>query len=58
MAAVLAPLIESGVVATSGVIEFEPAWATRNSAELDQVRADRDAGYQWLATHDKHRRRA
>src|SRR5579864_4048324 len=53
VAAALAPLIESGVVATCGVIEFELRWATRSSGEFDQVRADRDAGYEWLATHDQ-----
>ena len=57
MAAVLTPLIESGVVATCGVIEFELGWATRSSAEFDQVRAGRDAGYEWLATHDEDWRR-
>jgi predicted nucleic acid-binding protein len=58
VAAVLAPLIESGVVATCGVIEFELRWATRSSAEFGQVQADRDAGYEWLATHDEDWRRA
>jgi predicted nucleic acid-binding protein len=58
VAAVLAPLIESGVVATCGVIEFELGWATRSSAQLDQLRADRDAGYERLATHDEDWRRA
>jgi predicted nucleic acid-binding protein len=58
VAAVLAPLIEFGAVATCGVIEFELAWATRSGAEFDQVRADRDAGYEWLATHDEDWRRA
>src|SRR6516164_3155494 len=58
VAVVLAPLIESGVVATCGVIEFELGWATRSSAEFDQVRADRDTGYEWLATHDEDWRRA
>jgi predicted nucleic acid-binding protein len=58
VSAVLVPLIESGVVATCGVIEFELGWATRSSAEFDQVRADRDAGYEWLATHDGDWRRA
>ena len=54
VAAVLVPLIEWGVVATCGVIEFELGWAaTRSSAEFDQVRTDRDAGYEWLATHDE-----
>jgi predicted nucleic acid-binding protein len=58
VAAALVPLIESGVVATCGVIEFELGWATRSSAESDQVRADRDAGYEWLATLDEDWRRA
>ena len=58
MTAVLAPLIESGVVATCGVIEFEVRWATRSSAQFDQVQADRDAAYEWLATHDEDWRRA
>ena len=58
VAAVLVPLIESGVVATCGVIEFELGWATRSGTEFDQLRADRDAGYEWLATHDEDWRRA
>ena len=58
VAAVLGPLIEAGVVATCGVIEFELGWATRSSAESDQLRTDRDAGYEWLATHDEDWRRA
>jgi predicted nucleic acid-binding protein len=58
VAAVLAPLIEAGLVATCGAIEFELTWATRNTTEFDQVRADRDAGYEWLATHDEDWRRA
>jgi predicted nucleic acid-binding protein len=58
VAAVLGPLIEAGLVATCGVIEFELAWATRTAAEFDQVRADRDVGYEWLATHDEDWRRA
>jgi predicted nucleic acid-binding protein len=58
VAQVLAPLIEAGVVATCGVIEFELGWATRSSAELGQLRTDRDAGYEWLATRDEDWRRA
>jgi len=58
VAAALVPLIESGVVATCGVIEFELGWATRSTAEFGQVRADRDAGYEWLATLDEDWRRA
>ena len=58
VAAVLGPLIEAGLVATCGVIEFELGWATRTTAEFDQLRTDRDAGYEWLATHDEDWRRA
>jgi predicted nucleic acid-binding protein len=58
VAAILAPLIEAGLVATCGVVEFELGWATRPSAEFDRVRADRDAGYEWLATHDEDWHRA
>ena len=58
VAEVLSPLIEAGLVATCGVIEFELAWATRTCTEFDDIRADRDAGYEWLATHDEDWRRA
>jgi predicted nucleic acid-binding protein len=51
-------MIEAGLVATCGVIEFELGWAARNSAEFDLVRADREAGYERLATHDEDWRRA
>jgi predicted nucleic acid-binding protein len=58
VAAVLGPLIEAGLVATCGVIEFELGWAARTAAEFDQLRADRDAGYEWLAIHNEDWRRA
>ena len=58
VAEVLGPLIEAGLVATCGVIEFELAWATRTAAAFDELRADRDLGYEWLATHDEDWRRA
>jgi hypothetical protein len=58
VAALLGPLIEAGLVATCGVIEFELGWATRTAAEFDQLRADRDTGYEWLAIHDEDWRRA
>jgi hypothetical protein len=56
--AALTPLIEAGLVATCGVIEFELGWATRNGTEFDLVRADREEGYEWLATHDEDWHRA
>jgi predicted nucleic acid-binding protein len=58
VAAVLGPLIEAGLVATCGVIEFELGWAARNAQQFDELRADRDAGYEWLPTHDQDWRRA
>jgi len=58
VAAVLGPLIEAGLVATCGVIEFKLGWATRSGAELDLVRADRQEGYEWLATRDEDWHRA
>src|ERR1700722_12594671 len=58
VAAVLTPLIVAGVVGTCGVIEFELGWATRSSTEFDELRADRSAGYEWLATRDEDWRRA
>jgi predicted nucleic acid-binding protein len=58
VAAVFGPLIEAGLVATCGVIEFELGWATRSTAEFDLVRADREEGYEWLATHDEDWQRA
>jgi predicted nucleic acid-binding protein len=54
----LGPLIEAGLIATCGVIEFELGWATRTSAASGQLRADRDTGYEWLATRDEDWRRA
>ena len=58
VASVLGPLIEAGLVATCGVIEFELGWATRSADEFDEVRTDRQAGYEWLATHDEDWHRA
>jgi predicted nucleic acid-binding protein len=58
VAAALGPLIEAGLVATCGVIEFELGWAARSSAEFDELRADRDTGYEWLAIRDEDWRRA
>jgi predicted nucleic acid-binding protein len=58
VATALGPLIEAGLIATCGVIEFELGWATRTPAELDRLRADRDLGYEWLPTHDEDWRRA
>jgi predicted nucleic acid-binding protein len=54
----MGPLIEAGLVATCGVVEFELGWATRTSAEFDRLRADRNLGYEWLPTLDEDWQRA
>ncbi len=54
----LGALIESGLVATCGVIEFELLWSTRSPAEYDQVSEDRNLAYEWLAIEDVDWRRA
>ncbi len=58
VASALGPLIEAGLVATCGVIEFELGWATRTADEFDEVRADRQAGHERLAAHDEDWHRA
>ena len=58
VAAVLGPLIEAALVATCGVVEFELSWATRSGKEFSELRADRDAGYEWLPIQDEDWRRA
>jgi hypothetical protein len=58
VAVVLGPMIEAGLVATCGVVEFELGWATRSGKEFDELRDDRDAGYEWLPIHDEDWRRA
>ncbi|HEX9624777.1 MAG TPA: PIN domain nuclease [Streptosporangiaceae bacterium] len=58
VAEALGPLIEAGLVATCGVVEFELGWATRTSAEFDRLRADRSLGFEWLPTLDEDWQRA
>ncbi|MEE9414248.1 MAG: PIN domain nuclease [Acidimicrobiales bacterium] len=55
---VLAPLIESGLVATCAVIEFEVLWSTHSPDEYAEVQNDRSLGYEWLPTEDTDWRRA
>jgi predicted nucleic acid-binding protein len=56
VASALGPMIEAGLIGTCGVIEFELGWAARTADEFDEVRADRQAGYERLTTReDWHR---
>ncbi len=54
----LGPLIDAGLVATCAMVEFEVLWSTRSAREFNEVRADREAGYEWLVIEDRHWRRA
>lgn len=54
---VLGPLVETGLVATCAVIEFEVLWSTRSPSEYDTDQADRLIGYEWLPTEDTDWRR-
>lgn len=56
--AVMAPLIEAGLIATCPMIEFEMLWSTRSPGEFAAVRSDRSLGYEWLAIEDGDWRRA
>lgn len=58
VAAVLAPLLEAGLVATCPMIELEMLWSTRSAQEFAEVRADRGLGYEWLPIEDVDWRRA
>lgn len=58
VADVLAPLIETGLVATCPMIEFEMLWSTRSPKEFTEVRSDRSLGYEWLPIEDVDWRRA
>jgi predicted nucleic acid-binding protein len=52
VAAILAPRVEAGLVATCAVIEFEVLWSTRSFSEFSTVRRDRRLGYEWLTVEN------
>ncbi len=54
VAARLAPLIETAVVATCATLDAEALYSARNPAEYEQLRADRRAAYEYLPTEDAH----
>ncbi|MCV7279258.1 PIN domain-containing protein [Mycolicibacterium flavescens] len=53
VAAVLAPLIESGLVATSAVLDAEAFYSARTPDEFAQLRVDRRAAYEYLPIDDE-----
>jgi len=50
VAARLAPLIEAGVVATCATLDAEALFSARNSADYEQLWADRRSAYEYLPT--------
>ncbi|MEE9415771.1 MAG: PIN domain nuclease [Acidimicrobiales bacterium] len=58
VAAALKPLIETGLVATCAVVEFEVLWSTRSPSEYEAVQSNRSLGYEWLPTEDTDWERA
>ena len=54
----LAPLITAGVVATCATLDAEALYSARSPAEYEQIRADRRASFEYLATEDRHWERA
>jgi len=54
VAARLAPLIESGLVATTAVLNAEALYSARNPVEYEQLWEDRRVAYEYLPTNDEH----
>ncbi|CAN5584483.1 PIN domain nuclease [soil metagenome] len=54
----LGPLMEAGLVATCAVVDYEMLWSTRSADEYDDVRHDREVGYERLSIEDVDWQRA
>lgn len=50
----LAPLIETGVVATCPVLDAEALYSARTPEEYEQIRADRRVAYEYVPINDEH----
>jgi predicted nucleic acid-binding protein len=50
----LEPLISGGVAATCATLDAEALYSARNTAEYEQLRADRRSAYEYLPTDDEH----
>lgn len=49
----IAPLIETGVVATSAVLDAESLYSARSPGEFERIRADRRVAYEYIPTNDE-----
>jgi predicted nucleic acid-binding protein len=54
ISAVLAPLIEAGLVATTASLDAEALYSARNPNEYEQLWSDRGTSYEYLPTDDEH----
>lgn len=53
----VAPLITAGLVATCAPLDFEALFSARGPQDYEQIRADRQAAYEYLPVLDEHWRR-
>jgi len=51
---VVGPIIDSGVVATTAVLDYEAFYSARSSDEFARLRSRRRAAYEYLPTNDEH----
>ncbi|WP_232236095.1 PIN domain-containing protein [Nocardia sp. BMG51109] len=58
VARVLAPMMQSGTVATCATLDAEALFSARGPAEYERIRSDRRVAYEYLPTDDDHWRRA
>ena len=54
VAALLGPVIESGLVATTPVLDAEAFYSARSAREFARVRDRRRVAYEYLPTNDEH----
>lgn len=52
------PIVASGVVATTAVLDYEALYSARSRDEFARVRTRRQVAYEYLPTNDEHWQRA
>lgn len=58
VAAVVAPLLGAGLVATCAVLDLEAQYSATSPGDDEEIRRDRRLAYEYLPTHDEHWSRA
>lgn len=54
VAQVVGPIIDSGLVATTAVLDAEAFYSARSPTEFAHLRDRRRAAYEYVPTHDEH----